>query len=296
MANGLRDAFDAVVQPSLDEVVAADLDPLGYSGNGLWSPDWYADARARGYAPHALIFEANPTYSQGGAGAGAQGVAFQEARGDKVAHDGSNAIAVSDGNFADAWDCGPFAQAWAAGARRPFFPYGSVACCRSFRDAVRGHPLLIDGDWIPETWGQASLIVQTVGQQAPISTPHDFDIVLAPYWITGDDDMADYAEQLNRIEQALVGPNLPALQGSLQGQAGRTAVALGIPGNGEEIDPATLTASPLGQAITQIVHGDAAAAAVDIDAVVESVHTAWETATNANEWAAIESAIRSALA
>lgn len=208
MANGLPDAIDAVVEPSIDEVLAAALTALGYSGNGRWSADWYARAVGLGIV-HGSFFEANPTYSQGGEPAGLQAVSFQEARMKPYLPDGTNIYVVSDGNSADAWDCGPFARGIAQLATMPFFCYGSVACCDSFLAAVRGHPLLVDGTMIPETWGQASLIVQTVGRQAPISTPHDFDIVVAPYWRGATPPPPQLTEDSMLIRRTEVDPAVP---------------------------------------------------------------------------------------
>lgn len=288
------DGVDFVVAPIPEELLAAVVDPWPYTGSGRPASSWYDRCRQLGRWPRMMIQEMYSNRSQE-PGAGVHDVAFAEYRANEEDTDPRYPIetllvVVSDGNSADSWDCGPYARDWNGGARRTYLPYGSVGCCASFLDGVRGQPLSIDGEMIPATWGSARTIVQTVGGQAPLSTPHDLDLVLAPYWKEDDVLQPDEREALLRIDGALKQLNFGengGADGSMQQQTGLMATVLGVPNGAGNLTPL----------ITQIAHLlSGGAGAVDVEACVAAAKNAWETSTNATEWANIEAAIRGSLA
>lgn len=194
-------AVDFVIAPSIDECVAAGVVPCPYTGNARPSQAWFDEARAKGVAPLWMVQETVSTRSQQGFGAGVADCQFAEGRARECGHVGAIAVVVSDGNGADAWDCSDYAAGWVSVATLPFFPYGALGVTQSFLTAGFGHPLSIDGEWVPETWGHGRVASQLVGPQAALSTPHDLNDVFYDFGQEAD-DMVDPAvqAQLDRIE------------------------------------------------------------------------------------------------
>jgi len=175
----MRNAVDFETAPTVEQLVAADVDPIPYTGNARPSQDWFDAVRAAGYGPKAMTQETYSTRSQEGFQAGVLDCQFAESRAKERGHTGSIAVVVSDGNSADRWDAGPYGAGWASVATLPFFPYGALGVTATFLAGAFESPLLITGEWVPETWGAGRLMSQVVGSSPIPGT--DLNIVHADY-------------------------------------------------------------------------------------------------------------------
>jgi hypothetical protein len=183
-----RNVVDFMQAPSVEQVAAANVDPIPYTGPARPPIYWFDAMRAAVHVPPCMIFENISTWSQGGYAAGSQTCPTHEGRAREVGHTGSMMVVVSDGSK---WDpnygreniieCG---RGWSDRATMPFFPYGNVFCCEAFLEgarAGRGAHLVMAGvgggpdAMIPETWGFGSIASQLV---SPSPIPNtDLDIV-----------------------------------------------------------------------------------------------------------------------
>lgn len=184
MANGLRDAVDAAWGdfPTWD----VGLDWLRYTGNARPSSEWVQLVIR--HSRVTFIFETVSTRSQEGRPAGLMDCAWAEPRALEVHPQvASIAVVVSDGNWRDNWSAYDYGYGYGERATIAFFPYGAKPICQSFLDGARAAlaarnrlDLLMDGDWVPETWGAGTLMSQVVGY-SPIDNT-DLNNVWAPYW------------------------------------------------------------------------------------------------------------------
>lgn len=265
MANGLRDALDAAWGDFTTDDVG--LDWLRYTGNAR--PErWWVEAVTR-HSRVTFIFETVSTRSQEGVPAGMMDCSWAELRALDV-HPGvaSIAVVVSDGNGRDNWSAYDYGYGWGLRATIAFFPYGAKPICQSFLDGARAalaqrgmSHLLIDGDWVPETWGDGTLMSQVVGF-SPVGNT-DLNHVWAPYWPTYNQSgsLIPQQEDSNMISVQMKegGPDCHlwvdengkiAFRQFVQGTAGQVIT---VPArNGEDykvIDPKPLVASAFGSTI-----------------------------------------------
>lgn len=167
----MRDALDA----AWGDFPVGDLDWLRYTGSARPDAGWVNSCLAAGLIV-TFIQESYPSRSSEGFDVGVADCRFAEARAREV-HPGvrSIAVVVSDGNGADNWDASEYGRGWQSVATLPFFAYGAVPICESF---ARGAPASL-GTWVPETWGQGTLMSQVVGPSPVADT--DLNHVHADY-------------------------------------------------------------------------------------------------------------------
>jgi hypothetical protein len=220
---------DFTTAPDPAECAAAGVIPCPYTGSARPSQRWFDDCRALGIAPLWMIQETISTRSQEGFDAGVEDCRFAESRARERGHTGPIAVVVSDHDGADAWDSSAYARGWASVATQPFFPYGALGVTGSFLAGAAGSPLLIPGEWVPETWGHGRIASQLVGAQAALSTAHDLNHVFVDFQeddMFSDDDRA----LLREVRNALRGPNGGGDGGDVQTQVGQLwATVVGTP-------------------------------------------------------------------
>lgn len=171
----MRDALDAAWGdfPTVD----VGYDWLRYTGTARPTAAWVSAVVP--YARVTFVQESYSTRSSEGYAVGVIDCRYAEQRAREV-HPGveSIAVVVSDGNNGDLWDASEYARGWSDTATIPFFPYGDQPICESF---LRGaHGLVLNGTWVPATWGTGTFLTQLV-TPSPIANT-DLNTVHQPYW------------------------------------------------------------------------------------------------------------------
>ena len=220
---------DFTTAPDPGECAAAGVIPCPYTGSARPSQQWFDDCRALGIAPLWMIQETVGERSRDGFAAGVEDCRFAESRARERGHRGPIAVVVSDHDGADAWDSSAYARGWASVATLRFFPYGALGVTGSFLAGASGSPLLIPGEWVPETWGQGRIASQLLDAKAAISVDHDLNHVFVDFQeddMFSDDDRA----LLREVRSALRGPNGGGDGGDMQTQVGQLwATVVGTP-------------------------------------------------------------------
>lgn len=295
-------------RPSAAQLAAADRDARTYNGQVLPPRVWFDECDRAGVGV-CLIFETTSEYAQQGYDAGRYAAQFSMERAAGVGRPRIHTVfVVADGNSqspAGNQRVAEFGQAVGDYYDGTYEFYGNRSCvewaCAGAR-ASHGAARLVagprrDGGWLPVTWG-FDPARDTASQDANTAPPIDGTDENTLYFGYEEDDVALTDEEhawlrdLHGAVKALNFGDNRGDPGSMQDQAGRTAFVLGV-ADSDPIDVAHVLDSPLAQAIIAALRQPGA---VDVDAVVSQVLDAYDHATNVNERATIEQAIRTALA
>lgn len=184
----MRGAVDfSYARPSVQDLLAHELDVLCYTGPARPDKDYFDALRAAGIAV-TLVQESDPNRSQGGYQLGVADAVFADQRADEVGYPKSASIAyvVSDGSARNPSSGGDQIAEYARGvvetSDRPVFWYGNEYATNA---AMRGAPKSL-GTWIPSSWGSGTLLTQEANTPSPIGDT-DLNTVHAPYGAWGHD-------------------------------------------------------------------------------------------------------------